>query len=397
MKLMLVRATGWLLVFQLLVMAGNAQSNRLALTPPMGWSSWYPFVDTINEQKIMQTADAMVSSGLKKLGYTILQLDDGWMAKKRDPQGKQYADTSRFPHGMKFLADYLHMRGLKLGIYSSAGATTCAGYPGSFDHEATDAATYAAWGIDYLKYDACGNKNNFSDKELFARMSNALKATGRPVIFNLCIFYSKDTHLWGPRMGNTWRTGEDIVQFIEKNPVVTYQNWYKTLQTQVLGKEAYAGPGHWNDPDNLIIGYVRNNQQTIEEQKAQFSFWSLLAAPLFLGNDIRNISPAIKIIISNKDVIAINQDTLGKQGTRIKDTATYEVWQKPLAGESCAIVIFNKTDQPLAVHYNLEATGMKGKIWIRDCWKKTAKQGVAGNYTTRLAPHGVTMLKLQPH
>jgi len=275
-----------------------AQENELALTPPMGWSSWYPFVDTINENKIMETADAMVSGGLRDAGYTILQLDDGWMAKTRDSEGRQVADKQRFPHGMKFLADYLHDRGLKLGIYSSAGATTCAGYPGSYNHEEKDAKTYVGWGIDYLKYDACGKKDGHSDKELFTRMSNALKATGRPILFNLCIFYSDITHLWGGALGNTWRTGGDIVKFIEKNPAVTYDNWYSTLETQVLGKEKFAGPGHWNDPDNLIVGYARNNKQSFAEQQAQFSFWSLLVAPLFLGNDVRNMPEEIKNIIS---------------------------------------------------------------------------------------------------
>jgi alpha-galactosidase len=372
----------------------KAQQDSLALTPPMGWSSWYPFVDTINEQKIIETADAIVSSGLRDAGYVILQLDDGWMAKTRDADGRQFADKKRFPHGMKFLAGYLHARGLQLGIYSSAGATTCAGYPGSYNHEELDAKTYASWGIDYLKYDACGKKEGHSDKELFTRMGNALKATGRPVIFNLCIFYSDTTHLWGSDLGNTWRTGGDIVKFIEKNPEVTYDNWYSTLQTQVLGKEKYAGPGHWNDPDNLIVDYARNNKQTIAEQKAQFSFWSLLAAPLFLGNDVRNMSPEIKEIITNKEVIAVNQDKEGKQGTRIVSEKNYEIWVKPLSDGAKAVILFNKTISPLKIKLEKSDLDMKGKLKVRDLWKHEDKGSLKRSFIAEVDPHGVSMLKI---
>lgn len=373
-----------------------AQGNGLALTPPMGWSSWYPFVDTINEKKIMQTADAMVSSGLRDAGYTILQLDDGWMAKVRDAQARQYADTIRFPHGMKFLADYLHDRGLKLGIYSSAGATTCAGYPGSFNHEEIDAKTYAAWGIDYLKYDACGKKDNQSDKALFTRMSQALKNTGRPIIFNLCIFYNKDTHLWGGALGNTWRTGEDIVQFIERNPEVTYNNWYHTLQTQVLGKEEHAGPGHWNDPDNLIVGYARNNRQTLDEQRAQFSFWALLAAPLFLGNDVRAIPKGIKKIITNAEVIAVNKDKDGKQGTRVMNENNFEVWLKPLSNGSKAVVLFNKTTEPLTISIKWSDINQTGKFKVRDLWKHKNRGVHKQGFSAIVPPHGASMIKIMP-
>jgi alpha-galactosidase len=372
----------------------KAQQNSLALTPPMGWSSWYPFVDTINEQKIIETADAIVSTGLRDAGYTILQLDDGWMAKARDEKGRQYADKERFPHGMKFLADYLHERGLKLGIYSSAGATTCAGYPGSYNHEELDAKTYASWGIDYLKYDACGEKEGHSDKELFTRMGNALKATGRPIIYNLCIFYSDTTHLWGADLGNTWRTGGDIVKFIEKNPEVTYDNWYSTLQTQVLGKEKYAGPGHWNDPDNLIVDYARNNKQTIAEQKAQFSFWSLLAAPLFLGNDVRNMPQEIKEIVTNKEVIAVNQDKEGKQGTRIVSEKNYEIWVKPLSDGAKAVILFNKTISPLKIKLKKSDLDMKGKLKVRDLWKHDDKGSLKRSFIAEVDPHGVSMLKI---
>ncbi|MEO8110483.1 MAG: glycoside hydrolase family 27 protein [Ginsengibacter sp.] len=372
----------------------KAQGNDLALTPPMGWSSWYPFVDSINEIKIMETADAMVSTGLRDAGYTILQLDDGWMAKTRDENGHQFADKSRFPRGMKFLADYLHARKLKLGVYSSAGATTCAGYPGSYNHEEIDANTYAAWGVDYLKYDACGKKDGHPDKELFGRMGNALKATGRPILFNLCIFYSDTTHLWGASLGNTWRTGGDIVKFIEKNPEVTYRNWYSTLETQVLGKEKYAGPGHWNDPDNLIVGYARNNKQTLDEQQAQFSFWSLLAAPLFLGNDVRNMPGEIKDIVTNKEVIAVNQDKEGKQGIRIISKNSYEIWMKPLSDDAKAVILFNKTDSTARIRLNRKDIAMQGNVVVRDLWKHANRGLMKKSFSADVPPHGVVMIKI---
>ncbi len=372
----------------------KAQQTSLALTPPMGWSSWYPFVDTINEKKIIEMADAIVSTGLRDAGYVILQLDDGWMAKTRDEKGRQFADKERFPHGMKFLADYLHDRGLKLGIYSSAGATTCAGYPGSYNHEELDAKTYASWGVDYLKYDACGKKDGHSDKELFTRMGNALKATGRPILFNICIFYSDTTHLWGAALGNTWRTGGDIVKFIEKNPDVTYDNWYSTLQTQVLGKEKYAGPGHWNDPDNLIVGYARNNKQTLAEQQAQFSFWSLLAAPLFLGNDVRNMPAEIKKIVTNKEVIAVDQDKDGKQGTRIVSEENYEIWIKPLSDNAKAVILFNKTTLTLKIKLKKKDLDMHGKLKVRDLWKHANEGLLKKSFIAEVAPHGVVMLKI---
>lgn len=342
----------------------------------------------------METADALVSTGLRDAGYTIVQLDDGWMAKKRDEQGRISADKERFPRGMRFLADYLHTRGLKLGVYSSAGATTCAGYPGSYNHEELDANTYASWGVDYLKYDACGKKEGHSDKELFTRMGKALLATGRPILFNMCIFYSDTTHLWGTALGNTWRTGGDIVKFIEKNPEVTYKNWYETLQTQVLGKEAYAGPGHWNDPDNLIVDYARNNKQTLEEQRAQFSFWSLLAAPLFLGNDVRNMPAEIKKIITNKEVIAVNQDKAGKQGTRVVLADDYEIWAKPLSNGTKAIILFNKKDMPANIRVNWKDIGMKGKLKVRDLWKQADLGILKNGYSATVPPHGVVMLKV---
>lgn len=366
--------------------------SALAQTPPMGWSSWYPFVDTINEQKILETADALVRSGLRDCGYTILQLDDGWMADERDANGHQYANKDRFPHGLKYLADYLHERKLKLGIYSSAGEKTCAGYPGSFGHEEEDAKTWAAWGIDYLKYDACGNKDGKSDQELFHKMAAALRSTGRPIIFNICIFYSDSTHRWAQDIGNSWRTGGDIVKHIERNPEVSYLNWYETLQTQVLGKEAAAGPGHWNDPDNLIIGYARNNQQTLAEQQAQMSFWSLLSAPLVLGNDVRQLDPNIKAIISNPAVIAVDQDPLGKQGTRILNSDSLELWTKEVMNGD-VFLLFNKKNQAIDIDLPVSELKMPMNFRATNLWSNE-KMRIHKRLKRNLDPHAVLMIRV---
>jgi alpha-galactosidase len=371
----------------------KAQDKPIAPTPPMGWMSWFPFIDKINEKVIMETADAMVKTGLRDAGYKLLQLDDGWMAAKRDKEGRQYADTSRFPHGMKYLADYLHARGLKIGIYSSNGKQTCAGYPGSYNNEELDAKTYAAWGIDYLKYDACGEKEGHADRELHTRMSKALKATGRPIMFEICIFSSGTTHLWGAEIADMWRTGGDIVKFIDKNPTVTYKNWYENLD-QLLGKAASAGNGHWNDPDNLIVGYPRNNQQTYDEQKAQFSLWAVAAAPLILGNDVRNMPADIKNILLNKEIIAVNQDPKAKAGTRIQSDVQKDVWLRQLSDGSKAVVIFNKQTTAAQISINFSDIGTAKKANIRDLWSHTNKGTFTNAYTAQVAPHGVVMIKL---
>ncbi len=372
----------------------SAQSNNLAQTPPMGWMSWYTFIDNINEELIMEVADAMVSSGLRDAGYDMIQLDDGWMAMSRDENGCMFANKTRFPNGLKFLGDYLHERGLKFGIYASSGHETCEGYPGSYNHEEIDANTFAKWGVDYLKYDACGDREGLIDKVLYKKMSDALIATGRPILYEICIYYSKETHLWGGEYGNMWRTGGDIVSWIKTTtPPVTYKNWYANLQ-QVIGKSNYAGSGHWNDPDNLIVGYPRNNQQTFEEQKAQFSFWSLISAPLMLSVDVRKMSPEIKSILLNQEVIAINQDKAGIQGNRIKSDDKHEVWIKKLEDGSKAFILFNKQDVSSKLNFNISDLKMNGNLIFRDLWAHKNIKLDSNLFTPVVAPHGVVMIKV---
>jgi alpha-galactosidase len=377
-----------------LSLSANAQRKPITQTPPMGWMSWFPFIDKIDEHKIMEVADSMVSTGLRDAGYNLLQLDDGWMAAKRDKEGRQYADTSRFPHGMKYLADYVHSKGLKIGIYSSNGTNTCAGYPGSYDHEEIDAKTYAAWGIDYLKYDACGEKYGHADKELHTRMSKALQATGRPILFEVCIFASGTTHLWGAEIADMWRTGGDLVKFIDKTPEVTYKNWYSNLN-QMVGKDAYAGNGHWNDPDNLIVDYPRNNKQTFEEQKSQFSLWSVASAPLILGNDVRKMSAETKSILLNKEIIAVNQNLGSKPGKRILANDKMDLWVKELTDGTKAIVIFNKKNSNALLTVNFVAIKAGPKVKVRDLWSHADKGIFSNSISVKTAAHGVNMFILE--
>ncbi len=270
---------------------------------------------------------------------------------------------------------------------------TCAGYPGGYNHEELDAQTYAAWGIDYLKYDACGEKEKHTDRELHTRMSKALQATGRPIMFEICIFSSGTTHLWGAEIADMWRTGGDIVKFIERTPEVTYKNWYENLG-QVVGKENYAGNGHWNDPDNLIVDYPRNNKQTYEEQKAQFSLWSVVSAPLILGNDVRNMSEATKQILLNKEIIAVDQDKATKPGSRVISDDQKEIWVKQLNDGSKAVVIFNKQDTEATLSLNFKDINATKKAKIRDLWSHSDKGSFTNAYSAKVAPHGVAMIKL---
>jgi len=371
----------------------RTQQDIIAPIPPMGWMSWYTFIDDINEELIIEVADAMVSTGLRDAGYNLLQLDDGWMAMERDKEGRQFADKERFPRGMKFLGDYLHARDLKLGIYSSAGTETCEKYPGSFGYEEIDAKTYAEWGVDYLKYDACGEKEGKTDKELYLKMSKALKATGRPILYEVCIFYSDTNHLWAGEVGDMWRTGGDIVKYIKTTPEVTWQNWYENLY-QVVGKEDYAGNGNWNDPDNIIVGYPRNNKQTWEEQKSQFSFWSLIAAPMLLSVDVRSLTPEIESIILNKEVIAISQDKAGIQGKIIKSDDNHEVWAKNLEDGSKAVIMFNKKDTDSELTFSLSDVNETGNYKVRDLWEHADKGIMTDSYSSMAAPHGVVMIKI---
>jgi alpha-galactosidase len=296
----------------------------LAIHPPMGFNTWNTFQTRIDEQLIIQTADAMIKNGMRDAGYIYINLDDGWSEKERDANGDLVPDHIRFPHGMKYLANYLHSHGFKFGIYNCAGTQTCAGYPGGRDHENQDAQTYASWGVDYLKYDWC-HSEGLDAPTTYRKMAMALRNTRRPIVFSVCEWGSHQPWLWAPQFAQLWRTTGDIDA--SYNDSTQWTKGWKARLDENVGLEKYAGPGHWNDPDMLEVG---NGSLTRAESRAHFTFWCMLAAPLIAGNDLRTMSPEIRDILINRDVIAIDQDPLGKEGFRVSATPMQEVWVRPL-------------------------------------------------------------------
>ena len=309
--------------------------DNVARTPPMGWNSWNKFGCNVSETLIMGMADAMASSGMKDAGYEYVVIDDCWQV-SRDENGEIVADKERFPHGIKYLADYIHSKGLKFGIYSDAGTLTCAGRPGARGHEFQDARTYARWGVDYLKFDWC-NTGTQEAKSSYSTMRDALYAAGRPIVFSLCEWGSNKPWEWAGAVGHLWRTTGDIND--SWNSMINI-----FLQQKDLSK--YAGPGHWNDPDMLEIG---NGGMTTEEYKTHFSLWCMLASPLLAGNDLQNMTPETKTILLNKEIIALDQDSLGRQGVCYRDNGDYQIWTKMLANNEKAICLLNKSDEKKSV------------------------------------------------
>ena len=339
----------WLAAVVLLPTMCFAQKwENLAQTPQMGWSSWNKFQGNINEDIIKEIADAMVSSGLRDVGYTYINIDDCWHG-QRDADGFIQPDPKHFPSGMKALADYVHARGLKLGIYSDAGTETCAGRPGSLGHEYQDALQYARWEVDYLKYDWC-NTTNVNPRGAYQLISDALCAAGRPIFLSMCEWGDNQPWRWARDIGHSWRIGPDIWCSFDSTRVFPTYVQYSVLDciNKNDSLRRYAGPGHWNDPDMLEVG----NGLTVNQDRAHFTMWCMMASPLILGNDVRNMSAETKLILTNRDLIAINQDRLGVQGLRFLSRDGLDYWFKPLANGDWAMTIFNPTRKPIACNLN---------------------------------------------
>jgi alpha-galactosidase len=356
-------------------------TNDLALTPPMGWNSWNHFGCNIDESIVRSEADAMATNGMEAAGYQYINIDDCWQT-NRDANGVIVADPTRFPDGIKALADYVHCKGLKLGIYSDHGTATCQGKPGSFGYEYLDALTYAAWGVDYLKYDNCnvpaGDNTNVDD----AKMANALMESGRPIVFSLCdwTFLS-----WMPDDGNLWRTTGDI------------QDTFSSLVSNLAGDSpmAYmAGPGHWNDPDMLEVG---NSGMTATQDQSQFSMWCMLAAPLITGNDLTAMSPQTLAILTNAEVIAVDQDPAGEQGIQVAGTSLRQVWCKPLGTDfnTKAVALFNLTSSATSMTVNWTNIGLQaGPATVRDLWGHADLGAFTNSFTTNVPADGTVILKV---
>jgi alpha-galactosidase len=375
--------------------AGAQSSTAVAQTPPMGWNSWNYFAGKVDDKGVRAAADQIVASGMRDAGYIYVNIDDTWEG-ERDASGVLHTNE-KFPD-MKALADYVHSKGLKLGIYSGPGPLTCAHYAASLGHEEQDAKLYAGWGIDYLKYDLCSYRQIMdqqapNDKAeqmrmmqaVYDKMAKALQATGRPIVFSLCQYGWDAVWEWAPALGgNLWRTTGDITP-----------QWDRiyTILSQQEGLEKYAGPGHWNDPDMLEVG---NGKLTLAENRAHFSMWAMLAAPLLAGNDLPNMKPEIRDILTNRDVIAIDQDRLGKQGSRIYSDGEVDVWTRNLEGGALAIAVLNAGDFRYSTHpfhLDLGKLGLHGPQQGKDLW--TGKDiELTDNMPLEIGRHDVLLVRI---
>jgi alpha-galactosidase len=360
-----MRMRQWLVVVALAAMAGVAQAQKfegLAKTPQMGWNSWNKFGCNVSEQLIRETADAMVSSGMRDAGYRYINIDDCWHG-ERDARGFIQANKERFPSGMKALSDYVHSKGLKLGIYSDAGFKTCGGKPGSRGYEYQDALTYAEWGVDYLKYDWC-NVTGLKAEGAYLTMREALRKAGRPILFSLCEWGDNKPWLWAKDVGNSWRTTGDIVNCFDcVEDHGTWKSW-GVLQILDMQKDLrqYAGPDHWNDMDMLEVG----NGMPVNEDRAHFSIWVMMASPLISGNDLRSMSKETTALLTNKSVLAVSQDALGVQAFKYAAREGVEYWFKPLANDEWALMVLNRNKDARQATFDWKAETVADDLSKRD-------------------------------
>jgi alpha-galactosidase len=404
MKINFIKSTILAALIGLSANASYAQKfEELAQTPPMGWNSWNTFQTNIDEPLLKGMVDTYVSSGMKDAGYTYFVLDDGWMTMERDKDGNLVADPKKFPNGMKEFADYVHSKGLKFGIYNCAGTKTCAGYPGTRGYEYQDARLYASWGVDYLKFDWC-NTDGINAKEAYTTMSMAIRAAGRPMVFSLCEWGNHQPWRWAKDVGQLWRSTGDIYAGFEKN--LSKGSWTALSVLSILDKQdsirQYAGPGHWNDPDMLEVG----NGMKYNEDKAHFSLWCMLAAPLMAGNDLRKMTDQTKAILTNKDLIAVDQDPLGIEAFRYYAFDGIEIWVKPLSNNEVAVCFLNRSNHPQTVSYNWKAHVISDPInkvdynfnvdtyKLRDLWTKKETGTTAKTFEQTIPSDDVVVLKL---
>jgi len=357
--------------------------NKLARTPPMGWNSWNHFGCDVSAQLIKETADALAKSGMRDAGYQYLVIDDCWQV-ARDGAGRLVADSVRFPGGMKPLAEYVHSRGLKFGLYTDAGRQTCQRRPGTYGSEEIDARTFAEWGVDYVKEDWC-NSEGLDGPTQYAKFRDALAKAGRPIVFSICEWGSNRPWEWGPRTGNLWRTTGDIGD-----------RWASMIALLDLNAQyaLAAGPGAWNDPDMLEVG---NGGMTDDEYRAHFSLWAVMAAPLMAGNDVRTMPAATRDILLNKEVVAVDQDSLGVQGMLVQEPAPdLQVWSKPLSDGSRAVVLFNRSTLQTVITASWRALGIRGPARVRDLWTHADLGTFPARFMAPVPAHGVVMVRITP-
>lgn len=396
----LARYSG-LLLFLVLNYTLVAQNNRslLASTPPMGWMTWNLYGENINEDIIKRIADAMDSTGMVAAGYKYLIIDDGWQG-GRDNRNNIIADKNKFPSGIKSLADYVHARGIKLGIYSDAAPLTCAGYTASLNFEEQDAKTFASWGIDYLKYDYCNAPpDSATAYERYAKMAQALAKSGREIVFGVCEWGGRKPWQWAASAGGQlWRTTGDIRDKWKAKPG-EYGEGIMDIVALNGGLTEFAGPGHWNDPDMLIVGLYGAKGPSSDlggvgcndkEYQSQMSLWSIMAAPLIATNDLTAMNDATRKILLNKEVIDINQDKAGKQAQRVLSNDEWDIFIKPLENGDLAVAILNKSEEEHETKFETRALSINGEFIIRDLWlhkevgKRNSWKGKISSHETKL-------------
>lgn len=367
----------------------HAQRPKLAATPPMGWNTWYAFGCQVTQADIEKAVDAMASNGMKAAGYEYVSLDDCWQG-ARDQDGRMHSND-RFPD-MKALGAYIHSRGFKFGIYSSPGPKTCGRFPGSYGYEKQDAETYAGWGVDFLKYDWCSAGRVYKPDQIesaYEKMHQAILDAGRPMLYSLCEYGMDAPWIWGPKVGaNLWRTTQDVSNRID------YQEYARMMFVGFgqNGLERFAGPGHWNDPDFLQIG---NSGLNLDEDKTQMSLWSLLAAPLFSSADLTKLTDAQLAVLTNREVIEVDQDPKGIQGRRISQTGPVQVWAKPLSHGRMAVGLINSGESPLPASVSLRQLGYSHPVHVRDLWEHKVLGIFKATYTTTVPKHGVALIEIK--
>ena len=360
-----------------------ALDNGVARTPPMGWNSWNHFGCDVSAELIRETADALVASGMRDAGFQYVVIDDCWQV-ARDARGRLVADSARFPGGMKPLADYVHARGLKFGIYTDAGRKTCQGRPGTYGSEEVDARTFAEWGVDYVKEDWCYAEGLDAPTQ-YAKFRDALAHAGRPIVFSICEWGSFSPWEWAPATGNLWRTTTDIED--------TWASMLSNLDISAQHASA-ARPGAWNDPDMLEVG---NGGMTDDEYRAHLSLWAIMAAPLIAGNDVRTMSAATRDMLTNREVIAVDQDSLGLQGTLVSERSPeLQVWMKPLKDGSRAVVLLNRSALQTVISASWWRLRLRGPARVRDLWSHTDLGTFTDRFSATVPAHGVVMVRVTP-
>ncbi|HEU5471595.1 MAG TPA: NPCBM/NEW2 domain-containing protein [Actinophytocola sp.] len=362
----------------------HAWENGLARTPPMGWNQWNAFGCNVTDALVRATADRFVATGLRDAGYSYVNIDDCWMTRNRDAAGNLVPDPVKFPAGIRAVADYVHARGLKLGIYSSAGTQTCAGFPASLNNEQRDANLFASWGVDYLKYDNCNNQG-VPAQTRYTRMRDAIIATGRPMVYSITEWGQNQPWNWAQPVGNLWRTTGDITD--------SYGSMLSIYRINVPLAQ-FAAPGAWNDPDMLEVG---NGGMTDTEYRTHFTLWSMMAAPLLIGTDLRTASPSTLAILGNRDVIAIDQDARGVQAREVRSAGGLHVLSRPLAGGDFAVALFNETGSTATITTNPAETGLPGATSYRlfDVWSK-AVSTTTGTISASVPAHGTVAFRVTP-